>query len=423
MNFNEKNFTSSFNNDRINKRESDGKSYNPRSVSPFLSAEKAMAGVSKRLAEEKNKAYTVAQSVAKNVWGEKEGKKRTSFNLQSDISRTRGGSLSGIKHTGNEVYKVAGTGYKSSDGRFNILNGVYSVQENLIDSTIISPGNVKKTEHKEEDFPKQQKNPPAKPKDVPKERPSAVPESKSEKAPETNYPTAPVSESEKAGKKLRHRFTYGDDYEKFYDEVYNNIVLQEGSGYPNIRKNYKRVADNGIVYAITRLIDMKKAYEQTEDKHARAIYAAAGKYLKTVIEKMGYGGSSPEIVENFTRNPIKDALEKENIYDGTSINNWVKALDFALEKKNLVYGVGPFENASPMDIDLDLIAIADAMIVREENEYYAPIIIEGRTHLTTEDVQERYNSSTGEMDFLVLSNDKNMFDDVLGEDVQKGLRD
>lgn len=77
MDFNEKNFTSSFNNDRINKRESGGKSYNPRSVSPFLNAEKAMAGVSKRLAEEKNKAYTVAQSVAKNVWGEKEGKNTT----------------------------------------------------------------------------------------------------------------------------------------------------------------------------------------------------------------------------------------------------------------------------------------------------------------------------------------------------------
>jgi len=216
MNFNEKNFTSSFNNDRINKRESGGKSYNPRIVSPFLSAEKAMAGVSKRLAEEKNKAYTVAQNVAKNVWGEKEGKNATqrsktnkvtfespmkkdaSFKVEKlpfstpvpkeqqhfssipenigyaasknygtkkekdnfvavpgmdeitakndSVRYFRGSSEqiaggnrnpSDVMRMGNEdkVYKVAKAGYSSSGGRFNVLNGVYSVQENLIETS------------------------------------------------------------------------------------------------------------------------------------------------------------------------------------------------------------------------------------------------------------------------------------------------
>ena len=104
MNFNEKNFTSSFNNDRINKRESGGKSYNPRSVSPFLNAEKAMAGVSKRLAEEKNKAYTVAQSVAKNVWGEKEGKNATQRSKRTLLSKSKSSRLALLCRRNSNIF-------------------------------------------------------------------------------------------------------------------------------------------------------------------------------------------------------------------------------------------------------------------------------------------------------------------------------
>ncbi len=207
------------------------------------------------------------------------------------------------------------------------------------------------------------------------------------------------------------RISGAHDDDIFDYNVYNDIVRQADVNYNHIHTNYKEIKNNRLAYAITKLIEMKIYYDdaETEKNNAKTaekrntynevqkIYSEAGRYLKAYIDFVVYGGS--ENTREFTSNAITEALNHENVYDGKSIDYWLKALNYALDPRNAAAVRGSSEvNMSIYDLRADLTALKDSLQIRGKAE------IRGYVSGSDSRLYVRYSSDTGVLNPTVTTN-------------------